>query len=114
MLRSADWEFGKCGLCQHLVLKLLASLSCCSPPRLPSAMAAFRGVWASTWPLEVGDAAKLACTGSLLCNLYQETVRVRKEEDRRLDLEALLDDEEKAHDQELMLEDWRRRWAPWS
>ena len=72
-------------------------------------MAAFWGVWASTWPLEVGDAAKLACTNSLLCNLYRETVRERKEEDRRLDLEALLDDEEKAHDQELMLEDWRRR-----
>ena len=76
-------------------------------------MAACWSIFASTWPLEVKDAAKLVCTNSLLNNLYAETVRVRKEEDRRLDLEALLDDEEKAHDLELLLEDWHRSGGCW-
>ena len=113
MMRSVECEIGPCGLVQHFVFKAvcIAILLLCA--RVVSAMAAIWTVWATTWPLEVGDAAKLACTNSVLCNLCQDTVRARKEEDRRLDLEALLDDEEKAHDQELVLEDWRH-WRHWS
>ena len=75
-------------------------------------MAAIWTVFATTWSLEIRDAAKLACSNLLLCNLYQDTVRATKEEVRMLDVEALLDDEETAYEQELMLVDWRHRWSP--
>ena len=113
MLLSAEYELGACGLDQHLLFKsaCIALLLICPLPH--SAMAAVWCVWASTWPLEVADAAQLACTSSLLSNLYQDIVMKRKEEDRLLDLEALLEDEEKANFEERWLEEWRRSGGPW-
>ena len=111
-MRPVECEIRPCKVMQRFLFKAfcIAILLLCA--LWVSAMAAMWTVFATTWPLEIRDAAKLACSNLLLCNLYQDTVRATKEEVRMLDVEALLDDEETAHELELTLVDWRNNWNP--